>query len=391
MRIALFSETYLPQRNGVALVLDRLVRWLADRGHRALVVAPEPGPGGEVAPGAVEPLPEGSRVVRIPGIPLPRYPDLTLAAPFHPRARRAVEAFAPEVVHLVSEFPVGVTGLRLAGKREVPTVASFHTHLPRYLRHYGLPWAEGLAWRWLRAFHRRAGPTLAPSHVVRVRLLERGFGDVRLWPRGVDSARFDPGKRSEEVRRRWAESGDDDEAGALYALYVGRLTPEKELPLLFRAWDRARRAAPELRLVVVGGGAYAGTVRREAPPGVRFTGYLEGDDLARAYASADVFAFPSRAETLGNVVVEAMASGLPVVAAAEGGTLESVAHGETGLLVPAGDADAFAGALLRLVRDDLLRKDLGRNARRWARKRTWDDAFGTLVEAYADVAGRPRP
>lgn len=376
VRIALFAETYAPQRNGVAVLLDRLVRHLTGLGHEVLVVAPESGrPRGDA------PTRDGVAVVRVKGIPLPRYPDLTIGIPFAPSAMDAAAAFRPHVVHAVTEYAMGLTGVQVARSLGVPVLASFHTNIPDYLPYYGFRWASEPCWRYLRWFHDQAVLTFAPSEATRSILEARGFRNVRLWPRGVDPAQFSPAHRNATVRARWGDPG------GLHLVYVGRLTPEKDLAVLFDAFERVRRRSDlgTLHLTLVGDGAYSGVMRQRAPAGVTFTGYLEGEDLSRAYASADVFAFPSRSETLGNAVLEAMSSGLPVVAVREGGTLENVRDGVNGVLCQPGDPAAFADGIARLAADPDLRGRLSRTARSWAEQRNWAAAFAPLVSAYEEL------
>ncbi|MDH4352291.1 MAG: glycosyltransferase, partial [Gemmatimonadota bacterium] len=260
MRIALFSETFLPQRNGVALILDRLIRHLTTQGHEVLLAVPISWrPRGEV------PLHPGLRVLRVPGVPLPRYPDLTLALPLAPRVMREVADFRPDVIHVVTEYSLGVTGLQTATTLGIPAIASFHTNIPRYLPYYGFGWAGELCWRYLRWFHNQAAVTFCPSETNRHELLERGFRNVRVWPRGVDTTRFAPSGR--------ATPGDDGAPhDAVRLLYVGRLTPEKDLPVLFDAYEQLRNLRTPLQLTLVGDGAYTGIMRARAPADVTFAG-----------------------------------------------------------------------------------------------------------------------
>jgi glycosyltransferase involved in cell wall biosynthesis len=377
MRIAVFSETFPPQRTGVAVVLERLVRHLAQEGHEVLLAVPVSWrPRGSAA------IPDGVRLVRVPGVPLPLYPDLTLGIPHYPTVGRAVRAFRPDVIHLVTEYALGLTGLRLARQLDVPAVASFHSNIPGTLPYYGLAWASNRCWAYLRWFHSHARVTFCPSETNRRVLESRGFRNVRVWARGVDTDRFAPRHRSESLRKRLG-SGD-----SLHLLYVGRLAPEKDLPVLFEAYRRlARFRLPQdVRLTLVGDGSYSARTRSLAPAGVTFTGHLEGPELSQAYSSADVFVFPSRVETLGNVVLEAFASGLPVVGVAEGGTLENVVDGVNGVLCAPGDPDALAAAVARLAGNADLRRQLSENARRWAEERTWERAFAPLTAAYRELA-----
>ena len=377
MRIALFSETFPPQRNGVAILLERLVRHLAAAGHEVFIASThDPRLDGAVT------LPHGVTLAHVPGLPLYRYPDLRIAAPYSRRLGHAARAFRPDIVHVVTEYGLGLIGLGVARRMGVPAVSSFHTNIPRYLPYYGFGWAAAPAWRYLRWFHNRTWGTYCPSEPIRAELIAREFRNVRLWARGVDTARFTPTHRSADVRRA------NGPPNALQLLYVGRLTPEKDLTVLFRAFERARGARPgtPMHLVLAGDGAYSPKTRAAAPRDVTFTGYLEGDALSRIYASSDVFVFPSRTETLGNVVLEALASGLPVIGAHEGGVPENVRDGVNGLLFEPGDADALAARILELADHPGTRAALSANARRWAETRTWDAAFGQLVAGYEEAA-----
>jgi len=358
------------------MLLGRFVRFLAARGHEVLVVTTD-APAERDAPAT---LPAGVQVVKVRGFRLPRYPDLTMALPFAPRAARAIETFRPDIVHLVTEYGLGIAALGAARRMGLPVLASFETNIPGCLPYYGFGWAAGPSWRYLRWFHNRSGLTLCPSEPWRELLETKGFKYARVWERGVDTEQFAPARRSEAARRR---NGPPD---AIQLLYVGRLTPEKELPLLFDAYRRAQARANgrPLHLVLAGDGAYAGRMRSAAPPGVTFAGYLEGEALSEVFVAADVFVLPSRVETLGYVVLEAMASGLPVIGADKGGTLENVRDGVNGLLCPAGDRERFAEAIHTLAGDEPLRRRLAANARAWAEQRTWNRAFDTLLETYEE-------
>ena len=380
MRIALFSETLPPQRNGVALILKRLTGFLTEQGHDVFVAGPKL-PDDPWGPGGFDQTPESMTLERATGPRLPKYPDLTMARPFAGNVLAEVERFKPDVIHLVTEYTMGLTGLRAAKRLRTPVVASFHTNIPHYLPYYGFGFLSGMCWRYLKWFHNKAQFTLSPSEATRQILLERGFRDVRIWGRGVDTERFSPKLRDADVRSR---NGSDD---SLHVLYVGRLTPEKDLPVLFDAYRKLTAGNPPLpvNLVLTGDGAYTSKMRSKAPKDAVFTGYLSGEELAKAYASADVFVFPSRTDTLGNVVLEAQASGLPVIAAAEGGPVENIKDGENGFLCTPGDPASFAAKIALLAENPALRQDMAARAREWAERRTWDSAFATLIEGYEEA------
>lgn len=376
MRIALFSETYLPQRNGVSIILDRLVRSLCRNGHEVLVATASEGAHANGVP-----LPRGCTAVSVPSIPLPHSPDLRVAVPFSPRVTRAVKRFKPDVVHLATAYSLGVIGLRTARLLGVPVVTSFHACIPDLLRYYGIRWGGETWWRYLKWFHARVALTFCPSEVTAALLRDRGFKNVRVWAHGVETERFSPAHRCPATRERLGP------ADTVRLLYVGRLAPEKDLPVLFDAYRRvcAANSRQPVNLIIAGDGVYTSRTRAQSPPGVSFVGYLEGEALTRTYASADVFVFPSRAETQGNVVLEAMASGLPVIGMAAGGVLDNVHHEVNGLLCVPGDPRSFAQGILKLVHQPRLRAELGRNARTWAEGRAWELTLAPLVAGYREA------
>lgn len=380
MRLALFTDTFLPEVNGVARTLGRLVAHAAARGIEVGLVTPR-----------VAPHPAAGTVFhhQLPGIPVPVYPELKLARPLDSAGRRLLEDFRPDLVHVATESTVGASGVRWAVQAGVPLVTSFHTNFPAYLAGYRLSWAEGWVWRHLKGFHDQAVLTFCPSRATLEMLQNRGFHPrMRIWSRGVDSTLFTPSRRKESVRQRLAPGAEN------ILLYVGRLAPEKRVHLLMDAFGQIRESLRDrAALVLVGDGPAAPELRRRGMPGVRFTGYLKGEALADAYAAGDIFVFPSDTETFGNVVTEAMASGLPVVAPSEGGVTETVEPGYTGILVPPRDAGALARATLSLLRDPAFRARLARGAREEAERRSWPAILDGLLEAYAEVlSGRaPQP
>lgn len=392
LRIALFTDTYPPQVNGVSRTLARLARHGVEAGHSLLVVAPQAvgnGIGRVHAPDLAtvrDPVAGsdtwvGGPTIALPSLHVPFYPELRLGLPLSLGLSERLRSFAPELVHVATEFTVGWLGVRWALDRGVPLVSSFHTDFAAYLAAYGLSGLESPAWSYLRGFHARARLTFCPSRNTRDRLLEHGFDPrLRVWSRGVDATLFSPARRTPLTRSRLAGGA------AQVLLYVGRLAPEKNLELLLEAYALLRgRCARPVALVIVGDGPARPALERRAPEGTTFTGYLEGEALAEAYAAADLFVFPSHTETFGNVVLEALASGLPVVAPARGGVTDIVRPGRTGELVRAGDAEAFAVAVLELLADEGQRLRMAAAARQEALGRRWPAVFEGLFADYREA------
>ncbi len=357
MRIAIVSETWLPQVNGVSRVLDELARFLNGCGDELMLMIPRYQP--QTAPSA------GCRVSAFAGTRLPFYPEIRLPLARPAVVRKQMAAFAPDLVHIATEGPLGWASLRAARSLALPVATSYHTHFAPYLAAYRLGMLTGTAWSYLRWFHNRADLTLCPTPSARRQLQEKGFRDVEVWSRGVDSQRFDPLRSDPRLRR---DLGIAPEETVL--LYVGRLAAEKNLPMLVDAY---RRLKGPKRLLLVGDGPLRATLERQAIPGVLFAGYRHGVELARFYASADIFAFPSLTETFGNVVLEAMASGLAAACFAVAGPGDQIVDGETGLLAATIDADALAARLQQLIDDRALRLRLGQAARTFAVGRSWEE------------------
>ncbi|MEU6466694.1 glycosyltransferase family 1 protein [Streptomyces sp. NPDC046976] len=369
MRVVIVTESFPPDVNGVAHCALQTARHLVDRGHHPLVVAPAPAPG--TGPDTDAPCP----VVRIPSLPLPGYPQVRVALPSR-RLAAALVTHRPDVVHLASPFVLGARGMAAAARLGLPAVAVYQTDLAGYARTY-MGAGEAAAWRRIRSVHAAADRTLAPSSAALGDLETHGVPRVRLWPRGVDTVRFRPERRDEELRRELAPNGE------LIVGYVGRLAPEKHVELLAGVC-----ALDGVRLVVVGDGPSHAHLT-EALPGAVFLGRRTGDDLARIFASLDVFAHTGPFETFCQTVQEAMASGVPVVAPAVGGPLDLVDHGRTGLLVPPRDAEAVRDAVRSLAEDPARRIAFGAAARTLVEGRTWAAVGDRLIGHYEDVlAGR---
>lgn len=367
MRVVIVTESFPPDVNGVAHCALQTARQLVARGHDSLVIAPAPAAGADAAADASAPCP----VIRVPSLPLPGYPQVRVALPSR-RLSAALSAHRAELVHLASPFVLGARGMAAAARLGTPAVAVYQTDLGGYARTY-MGMGESTAWRRIRAVHAAADRTLAPSSAALRDLVTHGVPRVRLWPRGVDTARFGPGLRDEAVRREIAPNGE------LIVGYVGRLAPEKQVELLAGVCT-----LEGVRLVVVGDGPSEASVRA-ALPGALMLGRRTGGELARIFASLDLFVHTGPYETFCQTVQEAMASGVPVIAPAAGGPLDLVLPGRTGVLVPPQDALAMRDAVWALAADPGLRAAYGRAGRAAVEGRTWDAVGEQLLDHYSQV------
>ena len=369
LRLAIFTDTFPPNVNGVARTIERLARAIESRGgtvHVETVSDPEAAPD--------------AMVHRHRSRPFWAYPSLRVALPSGWAATRRLARFNPTLVHVATPFGVGLAGRIAARRLGVPLVTSYHTTFPQYLSHYGLDALDRVVWPYLRWFHNRGLRTFVPSTTVERELRWQGFGGLRVWGRGVDTLRFAPTWRSLAARRAiGAREGD------FVIAYVGRLAPEKRIATLLDAVRLLRsRFGDRIRLAIAGDGPAATAVRAAAPPDTHFAGMLAGEALSAFYASADCFAFPSDSETFGNVILEAMASGLPVVAPDRGATTE-IASSSTAVLFRGGDAESMANALARLLVDPALRVSLQTHGRLLAEGRSWETVWDRLLADYDEV------
>jgi glycosyltransferase involved in cell wall biosynthesis len=373
MRVALFSEVYWPMVSGVSLTVQRAADGLRERGHSVRVYsATYDRPLGE---------PDRPEVHRSPSRALFLSPEVQWAFPRRHEIRSDLAGFLPDVVHLATEFPLGLAGLREARRLGVPVIASSHTDYESYAARYGLRWAVPPGWRYLRWFYSHAVRVLCPSLTYQAHLRLRGIHHTTIWSRGVDADRFHPRHRSEAWRRALGVGPDD-----LLVTCVGRIAPEKGIDVLLDAWTLLTELHDRARLVFVGGGLMESEILRRQLPGVRLAGFRRNQELSAAYASADLFVLPSASETFGNVLLEAMASGLPCIAAAAGGPLDLLEHGRNGCLVRPNDPAALADLLRQLLGDGMHRRRLGRAARATAESRVWGTVHDSLVAEYERAA-----
>jgi phosphatidylinositol alpha 1,6-mannosyltransferase len=366
MRIALVTDTFVPEVNGVTTVLAAMRRGLEARGHVVQVVAP-------AYPVAHE---DPAFTHRVPSVRCPGYSAVRLSWPLRRHLGELISQFDPDIVHVVTEGPLGWFGRRYAERTGRVLVTSFHTDFPRYASRYLGAWAVGPTRRYLRWFHGRAELTQTPSEVARDELRALGLSHAVMWGCAADTALFTPERRDERRRRAMGA------AGKVLVLHVGRLAVEKDVETLTASLRATHAALGDTALICVAGdGPEAKWVRGQLPFALHL-GFLDRETLADLYADADLFVFPSPTETCGLVALEAMASGLPVIAANQGGAQENVQPGVTGKLVEAGDADGFTQAIFELARNPQLRGKLAGNARAFGLARDWNPELDRLVEQY---------
>jgi len=374
MRIAMVTETYPPEVNGVARTVGLMVDGLRRRGHSIQLVRPRQN-GHDLSTAG----PLFDELLR-PGMPIPRYSQLRIGLPAGGALFGAWTERLPDLVHIATEGPLGWSALRAARKLRIPVATDFHTNFDAYSRHYGFAWLAGPVRAYLRAFHNRADCTLVPTEELSETLGGHGFERLRVVGRGVDPAVFSPERRSRALRATWG-AGDDTPV----ALCVSRFAPEKNFPLVIRAYEAMRRARPDTRLVLVGDGPMAEELRR-GNVGYVVAGRKVNGELSAHYASADVFLFPSTTETFGNVTLEAMASGLGIVAYRYAAARQHLEDGRSALLPPLNDEAAFLAAAERLASEPGLARRLGREARAVAEQVTWERIVDDFEGALTDVA-----
>lgn len=375
LHIALVSETFPPEVNGVANTLGRLCQGLRERGHRLQLVRPRQ---------ADDTAPNDDQLLLTRGWPLPGYAGLQWGHSSLHKLLRRWQRNRPDVLYIATEGPLGLSALRAARRLGIPVVSGFHTNFQQYSDHYGFGLFTRLLTGYLRWFHNRSRLTLVPSPSQRLELQRRGFERLELLARGVDGQLFHPARRSAALRAEWG-LGEDEIA----VLHVGRLAAEKNLQLLSRAFRELQDNLPQqrLRLVLVGDGPLRAQLQAELPDAL-FCGVQRGEALAAHYASGDLFLFPSLSETFGNVVLEALASGLAVVAFDQAAAAQHIRHGHNGALATPGDEAAFIDGARWLLEDAESLRRVRLNARQHAGKQGWPaivERFESLLHAARDA------
>ena len=360
LRIALVTETYPPEINGVAMTLGRQVADLQQRGHQIQLIRPRQSVYDQAT------FSTSLEEVLKPGMTIPRYAGLKMGLPAKSALIRLWSLKRPDLIHVATEGPLGWSALAAANKLRIPVSTDFHTNFHSYSQHYGVGWLRRPILAYLRKFHNKSCVTLVPTEGIRRELQMHGYGNLEVVSRGVDTRLFSPAHRDVSLRINW---GVDD--ATQVALYVGRLAPEKNLQLVFAAFAAMHQCNPRTRMVLVGDGPDRAALQAAHPQAI-FCGMRSGVDLSRHYASADVFLFPSLTETFGNVTIEAMASGLTVVAYDYAAAEELIRHHQNGVLAPYDDAQAYIAESVRLAADPALAKKMALAARHTAQKISWD-------------------
>lgn len=369
MRIVLVTETFPPEVNGVAMTNQRLVRGLLQKGHRVCLIKPRRAD-------CLPPEGSGQSVHEVFGIPIPNYTGLKLGLPRPGELEQLFETARPDVVHIATEGPLGFSALSAARKLSIPVSSTFHTNFQDYCADYGAAFAGRWMMNYLRWFHNACYLTTVPDPTLIQRLDAEGVCNLKMLGRGADTELFHPKKRDPALRLSWG-AGEND----LVAIYVGRVAAEKDIPLSLETWRAAKAVRPDLKMVVVGDGPVRKRLERKWPD-VHFAGMRYDEDLARQYASADLFLFGSTSETFGNVVIEAMASGLAVLTYDYAAGQQFIRSGDNGLLAPLNDRAAFMDTCKTLVQSPNLIGQLGMEARRTAESYPWQttiDQFETLL------------
>jgi glycosyltransferase involved in cell wall biosynthesis len=372
LRIAVVTETYPPEINGVALTVARIVRGLRANGHRVQVVRPR-----QQADSTMPDATDREGDVLTFGIPIPRYPELKAGLPCGTRLRRLWLKDRPDLVHVATEGPLGWSAVMAARALGIPCVSEFRTNFHAYSEHYGIGCLRGLVLRYLRTFHNRCHATMTPTSALANELKAEGFQRLHVVGRGVDTSLFNPGRRSEELRRQWGAGPKD-----LVVLSVGRLAPEKNLTLLQRSAEAITKQHPGARMVIVGDGPCRQNLQQRMPFAI-FTGKQREEALATHYASGDVLLFPSLTETFGNVTLEAMASGLGVVAFNYGSAAGAIQHGRSGWLAERADEGAFVAAALHAAAHPAERARARAAAASNAAQMSWDHVLSDLMLVYS--------
>ncbi|MRG87419.1 glycosyltransferase family 4 protein [Salinibacillus xinjiangensis] len=376
MRIAIFSDTYAPEINGVARTLRHYTTYLEKQGieYRLFV------------PNASTPVPSIPQVQRFTSIPFLLYQECRLAIPNPIKIKQSLDEFKPTLIHIATPFNLGLYGLHYGKKQGIPMVASYHTHFDVYLEYYHLTFLQNWIWKYMKWFHHSFEKVYVPSQSTKEKLLSKNIHqNIELWGRGVNHSYYSPTKKSNTLFKERYHIHDDKKI----LLYVGRIAPEKDIHIVLETYnDLPEHLKQETHLVIVGDGPLFRELSEKTGPNITWTGFMEPDQLSQLYASSDLFLFPSSSETFGNVVLEALSSGLPVIGANAGGVQHLVDHEVTGFLCEPRDIKDFVRYTSKLLDDSTLRLTYSKAAREIAREWSWDAIFKELLASFSKIAER---
>lgn len=377
LKVALFTGNYNHIRDGVSLTLNRWVDYLLKSGAEVLVFGP-----------TIEnpELDHVGTLIAVPSIHIPGRPEYRIATGFPSLEKNRLEAFNPDIIHIATPDVLGFQALRWAKVNKIPLVSSYHTHFTSYLKYYHLHFAERLGWKYLRWFYNHCSqiyvPTQSMVNELKAHCIGSRNGSLRIWARGVDTELFSPQKKNMEWRRKKGFADDD-----IVIAFVSRLVLEKNLKLYANVVRKLESAEKHVRSLVVGDGPARHEMMEMLPDSV-FTGFLKGDELATAYASSDIFFFPSDTETFGNVTLEGMASGLPCLVADAPGSKSLVRHGVNGYIIAVENETAFYEYAKQLVENDQLREAMSKQSFKKSGDFTWDKINGGLLNNYYELVER---
>ncbi|MCZ0702292.1 glycosyltransferase involved in cell wall biosynthesis [Natronobacillus azotifigens] len=371
MRIAIFSDTYTPEVNGVARTLKRYTDYLEKVGIEYKLFVPE----------SRTPNPTVPQVERFTSIPFALYPECRIALPNPLSINETLKTFRPTLIHVLTPFNLGIYGAHYGKKNNIPMVASYHTNFDDYLTYYHLQFMKKWIWKYMTWFHRPFEKVYVPSPSTKAKLLsKRMHPNIDIWGRGVDAIQFSPEKKSDKIRMKYQIQEKN------IVLYVGRLSPEKDIDIVFDTFHSLpKELKKSTHLVIVGDGPLYQTLSTDHCKQITFTGFLEREELAEMYASTDVFLFPSPTETFGNVVLEAQASGLPVIGANAGGVQHLLQDNQNGFLCKPKSVNDFVTKTTTLLTNDQLRQDIGKKARAFALEQSWNRIFDRLIASFEDI------
>lgn len=376
MKLALFTDTYFPEVNGVSKTLGRLTSYMERYSIEYKLFAPDSNEEVDLF---------SSNIHRFTSTKFFLYPECRMALPKLGILRKQLQGFDPDLLHIATPFNIGLSGLHYGKKLDIPMVASYHTNFDSYLSHYHLEWSAPFIWKYLQWFHQPFSTIFVPSKDTLAHLQNKGFNQLKLWKRGVDCSQFSPSKKTSAVKERY------NIKEKYTFLFVSRLAPEKNLETLTNImWKLPDSIKKQARWLIVGDGPSLPKLKEKLPSNVTFTGYKQGDELAEIYASADLFVFPSATETFGNVALESLASGTPVIAANAGGLMEVVSHKRNGILCSPYTDSEYIRAIERLLEDPTERLMMGYEGRRYALTQSWDAIFSRLMGDYESVIGNKK-